>query len=94
MIAKISGKKFHIDPPYRTVAEFIFTKGWEFDHRYFERIARFCERTSYSLVKKSKSLPPLLNKDRRNQFAHGRFFERIGRFFERIARFFESDSLE
>ena len=34
--------------------------GWEFAHRFFERITHFCERKSNSLVKKSKSLPSLL----------------------------------
>ena len=34
--------------------------GWEFAHRFFERITHFCERKSNSLVKKSESLPSLL----------------------------------
>ena len=48
----------------------------------------FCDR---KIVKKIKSLPSILKKDRRDRFTHGRSFEKIdGRSFEKVN---ESDSI-
>ena len=45
-------------------------QGWEFAHWFFQQLI-FCERKSDSLMKKSKSLPPLFCHERPEQITHG-----------------------
>ena len=50
---------------------------WEFNHRFFDRISRFCDRKIDSIVKMIESLPSIICKDPQDQFDHGWSFSKI-----------------
>ena len=54
-----------------------FFQYWEWDHRFFDRIDRFCDRKIDSIMKKIVLLPSIFFKDQRNRFAHSQSFSKM-----------------